>query len=143
MSLHLECECGEQVPVTTRQAGCDLPCSCGRVLTAPSMGDLNRGATQPVAIMQPSEAQANAAERAASSSAPVRSASDCPFCGNRMEDGAILGDRYRLKWMPAGQSMALGIFALGGEPIGENKLLSRPQVEGMRCTACRKMILDY
>jgi hypothetical protein len=44
MSQHflLPCECGNQIPVTTAQAGRLLACSCGREVKAPSLGGLRQ-----------------------------------------------------------------------------------------------------
>ncbi|MEX0700538.1 MAG: PF20097 family protein [Planctomycetales bacterium] len=65
----------------------------------------------------------------------------CPYCGNVMERGAVLGDRYRLKWLPADKPLTLGIWALDGQPIGEGGAFSRPRVDGQSCVSCGKIIV--
>ena len=64
----------------------------------------------------------------------------CPYCGELMQEGAILGDRYRLKWQPADQSLVMGIWS-SGHSIGEKSLLQRPRVTGYRCANCETIIV--
>lgn len=41
MSVHLlDCECGKQIAVEPRQAGSQIPCTCGNLVTAPSMREI-------------------------------------------------------------------------------------------------------
>ena len=65
----------------------------------------------------------------------------CPFCNAPMQAGAVLGDRYALKWQPDDKAKILGIWSTG-HTIGEKKLLSRPSVSGFRCASCSKIIVD-
>jgi hypothetical protein len=67
----------------------------------------------------------------------------CPFCGQPMQAGAVIGDRYQLKWLPADRSLTLGIWAAAGEPIGQWAMFKRSQIRGMRCNRCRRIIVGY
>lgn len=66
----------------------------------------------------------------------------CPYCNEEMAKGNILGDRYRLKWMPADKSLALGIWAKDSIMLGECKFGRRPQLEAYFCAKCSKMLID-
>ncbi len=67
----------------------------------------------------------------------------CPKCNRPMARGRLLGDRYKIKWMNAQDSLFLGIFAFGSIPLG-NGILSfrRPQVHGYRCERCGIIVVD-
>ena len=65
----------------------------------------------------------------------------CPFCEAQMQPGAILGDRYALKWQPDDKAMILGLWSTG-HAVGRRALLSRPRISGYRCASCRKIIAD-
>jgi len=67
--------------------------------------------------------------------------SQCPFCGAEMQAGAILGDRYALKWQPDDKAMVLGIWSTG-HTIGQKEFMSRPKARGYRCADCSKIIVD-
>lgn len=66
----------------------------------------------------------------------------CPYCNEEMIKGAILGDRYKLKWMPEDKKLLLGIFATGGIELGTSSLIGRPRVETHMCSKCNKFIID-
>jgi len=59
-----------------------------------------------------------------------------------MLSGHLYGDRYASVWMPDGKKLFLGIFALGGEPVGKKKRCSRQKIRANKCPACRKIIID-
>ncbi len=143
MAFYLDCECGEQLTVSTTQAGCELQCSCGLVLSVPSLGEMNRGVTTPTTITRAANGKAPPPKASLQSEPDQRADDECPFCGATMERGAILGDRYKLKWLPDDESLALGIWAVTAESIGHKTLLSRPRIDGMKCTSCRKIVVDY
>lgn len=65
----------------------------------------------------------------------------CPFCGEAMQAGAVLGDRYSLKWQPNNREMMLGIWSTG-HTIGKQTWLGRPRAYGHRCATCKKIILE-
>lgn len=58
-----------------------------------------------------------------------------------MHSGAILGDRYALKWQPADKPRFLGIWSTG-HAIGQKGGFGRPQASGYRCAACRKIVVS-
>jgi hypothetical protein len=70
----------------------------------------------------------------------------CPLCSAEMISGKLYGDKYALKWLPSGQKLFLGIWAIGGETIdsrtGGEKYLARTYSNGHKCEHCRKIILD-
>lgn len=68
----------------------------------------------------------------------------CPFCNDKMIKGKILGDRYKLKWMPDDEKLILGIWANNSITLGNQTggLLGRPRVEAFVCRNCRKLIAD-
>lgn len=61
-----------------------------------------------------------------------------------MQPGRILGDRYQLKWLDASAQPVMGVFAVGGIPIGRGGFMqfNRPHVWGGRCARCAKIIVD-
>jgi hypothetical protein len=65
----------------------------------------------------------------------------CPYCNEEMQPGAVIGDRYALKWQPDDKAKILGIWSTGHK-IGTKGLLSRPNVTGFRCSSCEKIIVD-
>jgi hypothetical protein len=54
MSIYLNCECGNQVLAEEASAGASVPCSCGRAVAVPSLGQL-RHLSQEVGIMPASQ----------------------------------------------------------------------------------------
>jgi Zn-finger nucleic acid-binding protein len=114
--------CGVTMTVADQYAGQSGPCArCGGAITIP----------------RPSGSAAPAPARGAIGQA----ASNCPYCGAEMQWGAILGDRYALKWQPAEQPKLLGIWSTG-HSIGEKGLLSRASASGFRCAQCQKIIVE-
>lgn len=116
--------CGHATTVADQYAGSSGPCGrCGKTITIPSAP----GGPVPVA--------------ASTSGATSTLQINCPFCGLEMQRGAILGDRYALKWQPADQPKVLGIWSTG-HTIGVKGLLTRPTVSGFRCAACQKIVVS-
>ena len=72
----------------------------------------------------------------------MANSTNCPFCGNPTEEGTLYGDRYKLKWLNQDKELTLGVFAVGGIPIGQKKTFSRPQATGSRCATCKKLFID-
>lgn len=69
---------------------------------------------------------------------------NCPYCGGKMTAGKILGDRYALKWIDAGQKLTMGIFApTDSIVLSDQKQVGRPAVNGLICKTCKKIIIDY
>ena len=70
----------------------------------------------------------------------------CPLCGKAAEHGCVYGSdkRWSLRWYPGPPgfwaNLATGMG--GGEPVGGFGFGSGPYVEGVRCTRCRKIVLD-
>lgn len=143
MSFTLDCNCGKQVSVSPAKAGGEVECSCGCVLGVPSLGKMNQGVTAPTSVTMPDGSAGEATAGSQGRDASERAEDDCPYCGKRMRPGAILGDRYRLKWLPDSASLTLGIWAIDADPIGEKSPLSRPRIHGMQCSSCRRIVVDY
>lgn len=61
-----------------------------------------------------------------------------------MQAGRIIGERYQLKWLAAEIPLTLGIWAVGGIPIGQGGFMqfNRPHAWGWRCSMCAKIIVD-
>jgi hypothetical protein len=68
----------------------------------------------------------------------------CPICSCEIEKGKLFGDRYALKWISDNKKLFFGIWAFGGEVVSSRKksFLSRPFVNGYKCSNCKKIILD-
>ncbi|WP_025725222.1 PF20097 family protein [Acholeplasma granularum] len=68
----------------------------------------------------------------------------CPYCGNNLIEGKIYGERYRLKWMPKEDKLALGIWVKPDHiPLGYGGFYGvRPRVNSSYCQNCQKMIID-
>ncbi len=67
----------------------------------------------------------------------------CPYCQEEMVYGRVLGDRYRLKWMPDDKKLLLGIWAQDSIPIGEDSGgFGRPVLKSYICKKCNKLIAD-
>jgi hypothetical protein len=47
MDYQLECACGKAVPVTEGMAGTTVPCTCGRIVSVPSLVELRQSAGRP------------------------------------------------------------------------------------------------
>ena len=67
---------------------------------------------------------------------------NCPFCNEEMRNGYIYGDRYPLKWLPEKKNLVLGLWAMGGDTLGEGGFVDRPRVKANKCNACNKLIID-
>jgi len=66
----------------------------------------------------------------------------CPYCGDPLIEGYLLGDKLPIQWLPKDKKLFLGIWAKGGLPLSKRNLLKHPQVEGLRCVKCDKIIID-
>jgi len=66
---------------------------------------------------------------------------NCPYCSFEMIPGYLYGDRYRAKWLPDTKKLLFGIFAIGGEPVGELNLL-RQRIHCYKCSSCKKIVID-
>jgi hypothetical protein len=66
----------------------------------------------------------------------------CPYCNVEMTKGKIIGNQYKLKWLPENRRLFMGIWAFGGIKLGQGGLLSRAKVKSFMCHACNKIILD-
>jgi hypothetical protein len=68
----------------------------------------------------------------------------CPFCRYPLQAGRIIGERYQLKWLASDVPLTMGIWAVGGIPIGRGGFMqfNRPHVYGWRCSNCCKIIVD-
>lgn len=69
----------------------------------------------------------------------------CPICGKTAERGCVYGaDRIALQWSPGPpnwkSNFETGLGA--GLQVGEWTLGAGAYVEGIRCQACRRIILD-
>lgn len=68
---------------------------------------------------------------------------NCPKCNRPMRNGRLLGDRYKIKWMNAEDSLFLGIFAFGSIALGKGVWSClRPRVHGFRCAKCGIIVMD-
>lgn len=68
----------------------------------------------------------------------------CPFCGNEMVSGTIMGDaRQKVVWNEAGTKRTIG-DALTGKGILENVSYSlcRFGIKADYCPRCEKMVFD-
>ncbi len=66
----------------------------------------------------------------------------CPYCKKEMVSGSLLGDEYRLKWLPEDKKLLLGIWATGAVPIGSGGTLTRANVPAYFCKDCHKIIFN-
>ncbi|WP_254506730.1 PF20097 family protein [Anatilimnocola floriformis] len=142
-----ECgRCRRPQHVGPQQAGSKLDCPCGVTNVVPSIIHLQKlepGTCPAFAPSQTSPPPVATASQAAYPQ-PVPTTPRCPFCSQPMHAGRILGDRYQLKWLYANSPTLLGIWAVGGIPIGHGGFMqfNRPHVWGWRCAGCAKIIVD-
>ena len=132
--------CKRQVLVHPNQAGAKLDCSCGMRNVVPSIMQLSHlaGEAQPPAsVAAPSSPFAT--QQGAPAAVPA-----CPFCRYPLQAGRIIGERYQLKWLSNDVPLTMGIWAVGGIPIGRGGFMqfNRPHVYGWRCSNCCKIIVD-
>lgn len=64
----------------------------------------------------------------------------CPYCKKEMVSGSVVGDEYRLKWLPADKKMLFGIFATGAIPVGTGDIALKADVPAHFCENCNKII---
>ena len=134
--------CKRQVLVHPNQAGARLDCACGVQNIVPSIMQLARLAGEPAAppaLAAPASPAPVAAQQAPAAAPPV-----CPFCRFPLQAGRIIGERYQLKWLGNDVPLTMGIWAVGGIPIGRGGFMqfNRPHVYGWRCSNCCKIIVD-
>jgi hypothetical protein len=137
VNYEVQCPCGRAIVVGAAQAGSQVACECGQAVQVPSLLKLKASA-----VDQPTTAEIKARELRAAVSVNLQDG-HCPYCGQSMQAGAVLGDRYQLKWLPNDESLFMGVWAVTGEPIGEKGMLQRPKVRGLRCDQCRRIVLEY
>jgi hypothetical protein len=128
-----ECgRCRRPQLVDPQHAGSKLTCPCGVINVVPSILHLQKLSTETCPAFAPVP------------TGPRPATPQCPFCSQPMEPGRILGDRYQLKWLDASAQPLMGIWAVGGIPIGRGGFMqfNRPHVWGWRCAHCAKIIVD-
>jgi hypothetical protein len=136
-----ECpSCRQRVHVEPNQAGSKLDCSCGGKNVVPSIVHLQRAEVTAEVVGGPPAG--SPFRQTLPQQAP--SVPSCPFCTRPMQPGRIIGERYQLKWLDASTPLMLGIWAVGGIPIGRGGFMqfNRPHVWGWRCHSCAKIIVD-
>jgi hypothetical protein len=70
----------------------------------------------------------------------------CPICGKPAEKGCLYGaDTAPLQWIGGQASLTKNVAAaIGqGEAVGRYGLLPGRYAEGIRCSSCRRIILEY
>lgn len=144
------CEkCRHPIHVEPKQAGSKIDCRCGHTSVVPSVIHLQRlepspGGAPPVGTGFSGAAAPTAAPFAQPALRQAGTVPNCPFCARPMQHGRIIGERYQLKWLAAEIPLTLGIWVVGGHPIGQGGFMqfNRPHVWGWRCHACAKIIVD-
>ncbi len=66
----------------------------------------------------------------------------CPYCGNEMLDGKLLGDHKALRWQPQDKKMLFGLWACGGLTVGSHTPTQRAEARAWYCSYCKKLIID-
>lgn len=67
----------------------------------------------------------------------------CPYCGNRMVRGRIIGGVKKMKWVPYGEDLMFGLWSKNSIPLGDaGSLTSGSTMPAYYCEVCNKMILD-
>lgn len=67
----------------------------------------------------------------------------CPFCGAEMEEGRLIGNKFKMKFMPDDKGLVLGIWAMDGIPLGKKSFPGRAVIpDTWRCEKCGKYIID-
>lgn len=137
--------CRRQILVHPNQAGAKLDCSCGVRNAVPSIMHLQRlaGEAPPTTVAAPASPTPFATQQPVAAGAPT-AAPACPFCRYPLQAGRIIGERYQLKWLASDVPLTMGIWAVGGIPIGRGGFMqfNRPHVYGWRCSNCCKIIVD-
>ena len=67
---------------------------------------------------------------------------NCPYCGKESVAGTLVGDDYKMKWMPADKKLLLGIWAMGAMPVGKGGLVGRAKLPANFCNSCKKIMVD-
>jgi hypothetical protein len=76
---------------------------------------------------------------------PADNSAPCPICGGRADRGCLYAaDRSRMHWFDGPVSMGKNFLTAigGGVPVGHSKLLAGSHAVGIRCTKCRRIVLD-
>lgn len=133
-------QCRRAIVVQPNQAGARVDCVCGLLNFVPSLVNLQRAEmaqTGPQAMVMPAPVGATANHAASGNPA-------CPFCRGPMAPGRIVGERYQLKWLDDETPLTMGIWAVGGTPIGKGGFMTmvRPHINGWRCVPCGKIVVD-
>jgi hypothetical protein len=135
--------CQRPILVEPNQAGSKLDCLCGAPHVVPSLINL-----KPVSALPAHEESPFTPSRHAGGPSQhqpgQRVQATCPFCSRPMEYGRIIGNTYQLKWLGAAAPLMMGIWALGGSPLGHGGFPTflRAYVAGWRCAPCGKIIVD-
>lgn len=69
----------------------------------------------------------------------------CPICKKPAEQGCIYGgDQNALRWLKGEPNLLNNIKTGvgGGEIIGESPMLSGSHIRGIRCSACKRIIIE-
>lgn len=64
----------------------------------------------------------------------------CPYCKKEMSSGSVVGDEYRLKWLPADKKLLFGFLASGAIPVGTGDVVLKADVPAYFCEDCNKII---
>jgi hypothetical protein len=67
---------------------------------------------------------------------------DCPYCGNAMQKGSIVGGAFRLHWLWEGERNAFWRYSDKGIRLGEHSWLKVAQTDAFYCEPCGKFIVD-
>jgi hypothetical protein len=135
--------CRRLVMVHPNQAGSRLDCRCGAQNLVPNIMQLQRVDQPPAPANQPPLPGPGPTPPGTAPAGPF-AAPPCPFCHAPLQAGRIIGERYQLKWLDINTPLTLGIWAVGGLPIGRGGFMqfNRPHVYGWRCARCCKIIVD-
>jgi len=75
-----------------------------------------------------------------------RNVENCPFCGAIAEIGCLMGNlnglSNGLQWYEGEPTVWKNIFPVG-ESLGDFEIFKGPNLKGLRCTKCRKLVLNY
>jgi Domain of unknown function (DUF6487) len=65
----------------------------------------------------------------------------CPICGAAAEAGHLVGDRI-VQWLPGEPGLWKDFASMGGSVGTFRGLINRTTLAGIRCRACRRIILQ-
>lgn len=143
-------QCRRPITVEPNQAGARVECVCGLINIVPSLIQLERAELAQAGPAPLSVPPSRPMGQTSSYSSPLPTSGiananpPCPFCRGPMLPGRIVGERYQLKWLGIEIPLTLGIWAIGGTPIGKGGFMTfiRPHITGWRCVPCGKIIVD-